>query len=291
MLLLGRVVMGVGASFTPLAAGVAVALVAPERRGQALSLVFLGASLSYVIGLPLGSWLGFAQGWQSAVWAGTAAAALAWLAAARWVPTAIAAPGVRFTGLGAVLRLREARFVLLMTLLYFTAIFTVFSYIGPVLRALVAMDTARFSLTLMLFGLSGVAGTLLGGAATDRFGPRPTLLLLMSTLLAMLLLLPLAAGHYAALLAVLVVWGTAGFGMMAPQQSRLAQLAPVQAPLLLSLNTSMLYLGTALGAVVGGIGAPALGFARLSWAGAPFAALALLLLWRSGRGTPVRIAS
>jgi DHA1 family inner membrane transport protein len=291
LLLVGRVIMGIGASFTPLAAGVAVALVEPARRGQALSLVFLGASLSYVIGLPLGSWLGDAQGWQAAVWAGTAAAALAWLAAARWVPAQIAAPGVRFAGLGAVLRMREARAVLVMTLLYFTAIFTVFSYIGPVLRALVAMDTARLSLTLMLFGLSGVCGTLLGGAANDRFGPRPTLLLLLSLLLGMLCLLPLATGHYAAVLAVLLVWGTAGFGMMAPQQSRLAQLAPAHAPLLLSLNTSMLYLGTALGAVVGGLASPGLGFARLPWAGAPFAAGALWLLWRSGRAAAKKMAA
>ena len=42
----------------------------------------------------------------------------------------------------------------------------------------------------------------------------------------------------------------AGFGVMAPQQSRLAGMAPAQAPLLLSLNGSMLYVGTALGAVM-----------------------------------------
>jgi DHA1 family inner membrane transport protein len=66
--------------------------------------------------------------------------------------------------------------------------------------------------------------------------------------------------------------------MMAPQQARLAQMAPAQAPLLLSLNTSMLYLGTALGAVVGGLAATPLGFDRLAWAGVPFAALGWVLL-------------
>ena len=282
-LLVGRAVMGVGAAFVPIVAGVTVALVAPERRGQALALVFLGMSLSYVIGLPLGAWLGFAQGWHATAWATTAASAVALAAAVWFVPKHIQAPGASFAGIGALLMRGDVLAALGLTLCYFSAIFTVFSYIGPVLKALVPMDGTRLSLTLMLFGLSGVVGTLLGGAANDRFGPRPTLLLMLSTLLSMMALLPLVAGHYGAMLLVMLVWGTAGFGMMAPQQSRLAQMAPAQAPLLLSLNTSMLYFGTAFGAVVGGVAAPLLGFARLAWAGAPFAALGLLLFWWAHR--------
>jgi MFS transporter, DHA1 family, inner membrane transport protein len=64
-----------------------------------------------------------------------------------------------------------------------------------------------------------------------------------------------------------------------PQQSRVAALAPAQAPMLLSLNTSMLYLGTAAGAIVGGAFAARLGFAQLGWAGVPFVAAGLAILW------------
>jgi DHA1 family inner membrane transport protein len=105
-----------------------------------------------------------------------------------------------------------------------------------------------------------------------------------------MVLVPLTAGasgwHYAAMVTVFVVWGTAGFGMMAPQQSRLATMAPAHAPLLLSLNTSMLYAGTALGAAVGGATLPLAGFARLAWVGLPFA---LVGLW-SLRGAQARDA-
>jgi DHA1 family inner membrane transport protein len=51
--------------------------------------------------------------------------------------------------------------------------------------------------------------------------------------------------------------------------------------LLLSLNTSMLYFGTALGAAVGGLGSPVLGFDHLPWLGAVFAGLGLLVLLTS----------
>jgi MFS transporter, DHA1 family, inner membrane transport protein len=278
-LLAGRVLMGLGAVFTPIAAGIAVAVVEPAQRGKALALTFLGISLSYVIGVPLGSWLGLAYEWHTPIWVITGLSLLALVGAAIWVPKDIAAPGASFDGLPALLARRDVLSVLGLTLAYFIAIFAVFSYIGPVLQALTPMDREQQSLTLALFGLSGVAGTLIGGAANDRFGARRTLFVQLTLLGAMMALLPLTQGSWPALMATLLVWGTAGFGMMVPQQSRIAALAPAQAPMLLSLNTSMLYLGTAAGAVVGGAFAARHGFAQLGWAGLPFVAFGIAILW------------
>jgi MFS transporter, DHA1 family, inner membrane transport protein len=278
VLLAGRVLMGMGAAITPLAAGIAVALVAPAQRGKALSLVFLGISLSYVVGVPLGAWLGLAYGWHAPIWLFAATSALATVVLAWGLPADIQAPGATFAGLGALLARRDVQAVLALTLSYFVAIFAVFSYIGPVLQALVPMSRDQQALTLALFGLAGVAGTLSGGPLSDRFGPRRTLLVQLSILGLTMLVLPLSAGSWPALVAVLLVWGCAGFGMMVPQQARLAALSSTQTPLLLSLNTSMLYLGTALGAVVGGAAADRLGLAHLGWAGVPFIALGLVIL-------------
>jgi DHA1 family inner membrane transport protein len=279
VLLTGRVLMGVGAMFTPIAAGIAVALVEPARRGRALSLVFLGISLSYVIGLPLGAWLGFRFGWQWPVGMVAVVALLSFGALLLLLPRDIAAPGASFKGLGELLARGPVMWTLSLTLLYFTAIFVVFAYIGPVLQALQPMSGTRMSVTLALFGVSGVVGTLVGGWANDRFGARRTLLVQLGVLGAMMALLPLTRGHYEAMVLTLLVWGTAGFGMMAPQQSRLAVLSPAQAPVLLSLNTSMLYFGTALGAAIGGVAAAQVEFARLAWVGVPFAIAGLATLW------------
>ena len=146
------------------------------------------------------------------------------------------------------------------------------------LLSLVPLSPAQLSGTLVVFGLAGVTGTLSGGWATDRFGALPSLRVQLSGLLMMMLLVPLTKGLYLPLLLVLVAWGICGFGMMAPQQSRLATVSPPQAPLLLSLNTSMLYFGTALGAAVGGMGSPHLGFDQLPWLGAVFAGLSWVVL-------------
>jgi len=199
------------------------------------------------------------------------------------LPRDIQAPGASLKNLGGVLREPAVLWTLSLTLLYFIAIFVVFSYIGPVLQALHPMSAEQLSLTLMVFGLSGVAGTLIGGWANDHFGAQRSLTLQLSVLGAMMVLLPLTQGSYGTLVVVLVVWGLAGFGMMTPQQSRLATLSLAHAPLLLSLNTSMLYFGTAFGAAIGGAAVAQLGFADLAWIGVPFSIAGLLTLWVSGR--------
>lgn len=279
----GRILMGLGSIFTPIGAGVALALVAPERRGQALSTVFLGMSLSYVVGVPLGAAIGRTAGWQTAVWAMTAASALMCLVTLWRMPAGVQAPGVVFKGLGRLLQRADVLSALLTTLLYFTAIFSAFSYIAPVIRTLAPTGGLGVSWTITVFGCAGVAGTLLGGAANDRFGPVRTMQVLLLTLAGAMAALPFTQGHPALMLAVLMVWGCSGFGLMSPQQARLAQMAPAQAPLLLSMNSSMLYLGTALGAAVGGPAAQSIGFARLTWVAAPFAIAAWLVLVGSGR--------
>lgn len=276
MLIAGRVLMGAGAVFTPVAASMAVTLVEPARRGQALSLTFLGMSLSYVIGLPLTAWLGLRYGWRWPLCAVAAASVLMLVLVSRLVRRDMAASVASFNGLGRLLAQGEVLRTLLLTLLYFSAIFTVFSYIGPVLQAMIALNNNELSLTLMLFGVAGVIGTISGGWACDRFGAVPVLKVQLACLACMMLLVPLTVGTYWPMVAVFMVWGVAGFGMMTPQQARLANAAPLQAPILLSLNASMLYFGTALGAAVGGPASVALGFAHLPWVGAVFAVMGAL---------------
>ncbi|RYF38549.1 MAG: MFS transporter, partial [Comamonadaceae bacterium] len=254
---------------------------AQPGTGRALSITFRGMSISYAVGVPAGAWLGLEYGWRVPVWVSAAAGFGALVAATALLPAHMAglAPGsAGFAGFAAAARKPLVLRVWLRTLLYFTAIFSVFSYIGPVLRALSPMTSAQLTATLAVFGLAGVAGTLIGGWANDRFGGVKSMRVQLSVLAITMALLPLTAGSIPATMATLVVWGMAGFGVMAPQQNRLASAAPAQAPLLLSLNASMLYVGAALGALISGALLDVSGFARLAWVGLPFSALALLTL-------------
>ncbi len=278
-LLGGRALMGVGAMFSALASGVAVTLVPPAMRARALAFTFLGIGLSYAVGLPLGTWLGFTYGWRAPIVLVVACSALALAALTYFLPRNIAAPGASFGGLGAALRRPDVLRVWLRTLLYFVAIFSVFAYVGPVVQALFPMPAQQLSLTLVLFGASGVVGTFVGGWASDRFGAVRALRVSLALFTVTTVLLPLTQGSYPLVISIFIVWGVVGFSLAAPQQSRLASLAPAQAPLLLSLNGSMIYLGTALGTILSGALIDTLGFVHLSWAGVPFAVLAYITLW------------
>ena len=278
VLLLGRMVMGAGAMFTAVVSAYAVTLVAPDLRGRALSTVFLGISISYAVALPIGAWLGFKYGWHTPVWLCAVASLLALLAASLLLPKGVVTLSASSSGFKAAAKQSAVLRVWLRTLLFFTAIFSVFTYVGPVLLALNAMGATQLSAVLAIFGLAGIAGTLLGGWANDRFGSLLTLRIQLTVLVSTMCLLPLTQGNLPATVATLVVWGIAGFGLTAPQQSRLVSLSPMQAPLLLSLNSSMLYAGTALGAVVSGALIQSVGVTHLSWVGAPFGLAALVTL-------------
>jgi MFS transporter, DHA1 family, inner membrane transport protein len=278
-LLGGRVLMGIGSVYSALASGLVVAMVPPALRARALALVFSGVSLSYAIGLPLGTWMGFTYGWQSPIALVVVCCTLAIGALVYFLPNQIQAPGASFAGLGSAVRRPEILRVWARTLLYFIAIFSVFAYIGPVLQALITMSPQELSFTLVLFGISGVVGTFAGGWAADRFGPLRTLRFNLAAFIITMLCVPLTLGSYPLVVGIFIIWGIAGFSLGAPQMARLTGLAPTQAPLLLSLNASMIYLGTALGAIVSGALAGSVGFDKLAWVGAPFAVAAYLTLW------------
>jgi len=275
-LLAARVLMGCGSAATALMAGMAISVAPAERRAQALSIVFVGMSLSYVTGIPLATWVGLGWGWRLPVWAAVVLVLLAALALWKALPTARASvTGPSLSGALALLRQRAVLSVFVLTLVYFIAIFSVFSYMGPVLKSLQPMGAGALSAVISAFGVAGVVGTLSGGRAADRWGPRRSLTISLSGISLCQLVLPLTAGHLGAMVAVMMVWGVCGFSMMAPQQVRLAQLAGPQTPLALSLNNSMLYLGIALGAAVGGAALVHLEPRHLPWVGAPFALAAL----------------
>ena len=126
VLLLGRGLMGAGAMFTAAVSALAVTLVAPKLVGRALSITFLGMSISYAVALPIGAWLGFEFGWRVPVWLCVAASMAALLAATVLLPTGAATARINFNGFKAAASQAAVLRVWLRTLLFFVAIFSVF---------------------------------------------------------------------------------------------------------------------------------------------------------------------
>ncbi|MFJ8623370.1 MFS transporter [Kitasatospora sp. NPDC093550] len=252
LLLATRVLAAAGAAlYTPTANAVATTLVAPERRGRALATVIGGMTVATALGVPLGTWVGRAD-WRATMWLVTALglAALAGLAALlRELPAPAAAPTLR----ARLAPLRRPRVLgaAATTLVFFLAFQSVYIYLATAVRGATGGDGSRLSLVLLTTGVMSVAGSWLGGRLVDRAGVRRVLLAGSAAAALAFAALPWLGRSMPGALVYAAVVPLAGWAVSVALPHRLASLDPGSAPLLISLNSSALYLGTAAGGVAG----------------------------------------
>jgi DHA1 family inner membrane transport protein len=254
------------AIFTAQAAACAGLLAPPERRGRAVTFVFLGWSMASVLGLPIGALIGGHLGWRMAFMAiavlSVASATSLWLTLPR---------GIRPAALTAAAWSRVLRSPVLMGIVAVTALqgtgqFVLFSYFGPILKQSYGADATTLSIMWALFGAFGLAGNMLVSRFIDRMGAGRMVLVTTALITLSLLLWPLAS-TLAWLAVVLVPWGLGCFATNSAQQARLVGLAPALAPGSVALNSSGIYTGQAVGAALGGWLLASDAGAWMSWVG------------------------
>ncbi len=261
----------------------AVAIVAPERRGRAIGLVFAGIVASLVLGVPLGTLIGEFWGWRSLflLLAGVALLGLPLLL--RLLPAIPGAPGIAPAEQLRALARGRVPFAHLASLLQMTGQFTVYTYIVPFLVGSMALDKPTISLVLLVYGGGGILGALLGGRAADRWpGPATFVAFLLLHALA-LVLLPFATGGLPLLLSAVVFWCVFNMAPGPAIQKYLVELSPDTAAIQISLNTSAIQLGVALGAFIGAILVDQVAVRALPWWGAALILGAAACGWLSAQ--------
>lgn len=273
------------AGFWAVGGSTAMALVPPDRRGRAMSMVAGGLTVATVIGLPAGTWVGQHLGWRGAFWgvAGlTTAAMLAVLAKVPDLRHAIT-PRVRdeVRGLAAPrLWLSYA-----MTAVSTAALLGVFSYLGAMLVDTTGLDAAWVPAVLLTYGIGALLGIAVGGRAADR-RPLGVLAVGFTGLLITSVALALTAAHPIPVVIAVFLLGLAGFGTNPALNSRVFGIAPSAPTLAVAGNTSAFNVGISVGPWLGGIALTAgLGYPAVAWIGACLAVLALLLLTVEARLT------
>ncbi|HTZ29697.1 MAG TPA: MFS transporter [Streptosporangiaceae bacterium] len=252
LLLAARVVTGsVHGLFIGVASVIAAGLVPPERRGQAISMVFGGIAVSTVVGVPLGTLIGQTAGWRAAFIVVIVLGAAALAASLAFVPPVPATgPASLRPQAGAALAPRVLA-VLGIGLVIMGGQFTAFTYLTPFLQRVTGIPGGAVSGFLLVFGVAAAAGTVLGGKAADRNAG--------TTLLAASLAVTAALGFLylvrtvPALVAVgLAAWGLATFAVIPSFQLRVITLAGRGADLAATLGASAINAGIAIGSLVGG---------------------------------------
>ncbi|MGK5054572.1 MFS transporter [Janthinobacterium sp. RB2P8] len=256
-LLAWRAIAGIGAGVY-LALGIAAAagVSAAQQRGKAIGVIMGGMAGGTVLGVPLSLLLAQQLGWTAALWLVALLGALA-LAGLLWkLPALPVAQAISLRRKLVLLADGQVLAILLVSLLAAIASLGMYTFIAPLLAW--SAQGAAISATpfLWAWGVGGIVGSVLVGPWADKVAaPKLTLFILLLLALA-LCALPLAAGWSAWLMLVpIALWGAAGWALQVPQNQRLLAVCARQGDgnLAIALNESALYLGSAIGAAMGGL--------------------------------------
>ncbi len=275
--LASRLLAGLGAAmYSPTATATAAALVAPEKRASALAVVIAGLSSATALGSPMGAYIGGHGDWRATMWFVTIVGVVAALAVYAMLPSIAALPATSLRQRLAPLRDKRVALTLLTTLVAYSGLFAVYTYIGVSFDRVTRGNAQVLPALLLLWGVAATVGNLVAGKLTDRFGSRRIIDGSIAVAAVALASMPWATTQLWSTALVTVVWGMCGWGLLVPQQHRLINLSPGAAPLLLGLNSAALYVGVSISGVIGGAAITLLDPHQLGLIGAALLALALV---------------
>jgi MFS transporter, DHA1 family, inner membrane transport protein len=278
-LMLARVLTALNqAPFFGVGAVVAASLVPKDKQAGAVAAVFTGLAVANIGGVPLAVWLDATVGWRLPFW-GMALIGLATMISLRLTlpETTGVHDAPRVSDEIAVFRKASVIIALVTTIIFSITLFTVFTYIRPVL-AEAGATPREVSLVLVLFGLSLTVGNWIGGQFANRSTDR-TLIVTFILIAAALSLLAASMTSLTIATAAIAIWGAAAFASTSPLQLRVMK-AAVGAPNLAStVNIAAFNVGNALGAAIGSVViALGLGLPVLCLVGAGFAVIGLIVV-------------
>jgi predicted MFS family arabinose efflux permease len=252
-LLIVRVITMISpAIFTPQAAACVGLLVPAQQRGRAITFVFLGWSVASVLGMPIGAYLGGTLGWRSAFWLVAALSIVSAVWVWRAMPSGVKPPALSRAAWAATLQSPALMTCVLVTTLYAAGQFVLFAYLAPYYKASLDISALALSALFMWFGVFGLLGNIWMSRHVDRLGAPRMVWMGLSGMILSLLIWPFGTTLLLAAI-VMLPWAIGGFATNSAQQARLVGLAPALASGSVSLNTSAMYAGQAIGAAVGGL--------------------------------------
>jgi predicted MFS family arabinose efflux permease len=195
----------------------------------------------------------------------------------RAVPVGIAVPPLSFADWRGVITHPALLLTLAVTALSAAGQFTHFTYWAPIFKSELNAQPWLISTLFAFFGAFGVLGTLLAAKHINRIGAARMIMLLLGLMLASLLIWPIVRGVVWLTLIPLALWGLACFSTNSSQQARLMGIAPALAGASIALNTTMIYLGQAVGAFAGGALINSGAMHQLVWAGAALMGVAMIV--------------
>ncbi|HJT98363.1 MAG TPA: MFS transporter [Rhodanobacteraceae bacterium] len=254
-LMVARIVTSLAhGTFFGVGAVVATGMVAADRRASAISIMFTGLTVATLLGVPAGAWIGLHFGWRATFFAVAAIGVVATGVIALLVPPTRneETPAALGETLAVIAR-PQVVLGLLMTVFGFAGMFTVFTYVQPLLIEISGFSERAVSPILLVFGVGLIVGNLVGGRLADR-KLVPALVGTLTALALVLFAMTFAMQQPWLAIAFVGLLGAAAFATVSPLQLRVLQKAEgAGQSLASSFNIAAFNLGNALGAWLGSL--------------------------------------
>lgn len=278
MILMTRVLQGIsGGTAIVVAMAVATRLVEREKRGTAIGIILMGLSSSLVLGVPIGTFLSSMIGWKALFAAIGLITLIPLVVVYRRIPSMKEQEPVTLRMQLSILKDKRILLAVAVTLFYVGGYSTLFTYLTPFLQESSNLSMTEISAILLLAGMCSFLGSSLGGVAADKKGPTFTIFSGIILQIIMLMLLSFVTGNLLVMVSVIMIWMIATWSTSPAQQLYLVTLVPKSPDIALSVNTSFIQFGFALGSGLGGIVLSRTSILNLSWISAGTVLLALLM--------------
>ncbi|MGS2750575.1 MFS transporter [Bacillus zanthoxyli] len=251
--LISRAIAGVGAGlFSPLAVAGSTMLVPVEKKGRALGLTIGGMSMGTVLGVPIGLYIADKFDWQSAIWFVVLLSLIAAISVHKFLPhVPVTAPPAMKERLAMFL---DKRVTITVLITFFASISSLglYTYLSPLLQDL--DNSSNLTIYLWTWGLGGLFGSITIGYLIDYFKkPKILMALILIILTVSVVCIPIMINLTIIKYLPFFIWGAMGWASGAPQQHILLSYQPKHGSAAVALNNSINYLGSSVGATLGGV--------------------------------------
>lgn len=254
VLLISRMILGASSGvYLVVAFSAAAKLVPTEKLGSAIGTIILGFSSAMILGVPIGMTITNWLNWHAIFIILGLFSLVVTFVIIRLLPEIEGDEPVSFKQQFKVLGSVVIVSGLILTFFRESGNSILFTYLTPFITDVLHMKASAISIVMLVFGIFGTIGSRLGGYGVDRWGASRIITGSMIIHVAALALLPLFSGSLMIGLVLIALMISSMFVAGPAIQTYFIQQAPQSSNLVLSLNTSIIHLGLASGAGVGGV--------------------------------------
>lgn len=239
-------------TFFGIASVVAAGMVDENKKSQAIALVFMGVSLANILGVPVGTHIGEQFGWRATFWLVSAIGVLSVLALLKFIPSNLPMPSGDIIGEFKILKHRRVFIPLILSVLTSASLFTIFTYIDPILQKVTMVNKATVVKILFWIGAGLSIGTLTGGKLGDKSLIK-SLISIMFLIVIIQIIMLFVNTKIMPMIATLFAWSITGFAICPMLQALVVEQAKGAPNLASTFNQSSFNLGNAIGAKYGGL--------------------------------------